>query len=103
MRNVLNVQSACRNVGSDEELGSAIAKTLHHAIALLLRQAAMERLGAIAAPDERFRKLVHLGARAAEDDRRCRTLHVEHAAQRRDLVLARHDKSDLPNARRASR
>ena len=59
------------------------AELLHHAIALLLRHAAVQRLGAVAARVERLGQLVDLDARAAEDDRRRRVLHVEHAAERR--------------------
>ena len=50
----------------------ARAKLLHHAVALLLRHAAVQRLGAIAARVQRLGQLVHFGARAAEDDRRRR-------------------------------
>src|SRR5947209_6368542 len=99
---MLDVESARGDVGGDEELRGPLAKTLHHAITLLLRQAAVERLGAIAASDERFGKLVHFGPRAAEDNRRRGALHVEDAAERGDLVLARHDERDLPHAWRAA-
>ena len=101
VRHVLDVESARGDVGGDEQVRRVGAELLHHAVALLLRQAAVQRLGAIAAAVERLGELVDLGARAAEDDRRRRILHVEHAAERRDLVRAADDVRDLAHARRA--
>jgi hypothetical protein len=71
------------DVGGDEELGRARAQLLHDAVARLLRHAAVQRLGRIAARVERLGELLHLGARAAEDDRRGGRLEVEDAPRAR--------------------
>src|SRR5689334_4815520 len=103
MREAADVESARGDVRRDEQLRSAVTKALHNAIALFLRETAVECLRAVTATDERLRQLVDFGARAAKDDGRCRALHIEHATKRGDLVLTRHDVSDLPDARRAPR
>ena len=72
----------------------------HHLVALLLRHAAVQRLGLVAARVERLGELVHLGARAAEDDRRGRRLEVEDAAERAHLRGARHEVRLLAHLRR---
>ena len=64
-------------------------KLLHHAVALLLRHAAVQRLGLVAARVERLGELVDLGARAAEDERRGRRLEVEDAAEGAPSCCAR--------------
>ena len=76
-----------------------VAEAAHHAIALPLLHAAVQRLGAVAVGVERLHQLVHFDPRAAEHDRRGRVLHVEHAPERRRLVGARHDVRDLSHAR----
>src|SRR5436309_1099515 len=95
---MLDIEAPSSDVGGDEELGRPVAKALHHAVTLLLREAAVQRLGAVTAADERLGELVHLGACAAEYDRRRRALHVEHASQRGDLLLPHDDECDLPDA-----
>ncbi len=81
----------------------ALAEAAHHAVALLLREPAVQRLGVVAARVERLGQLVDFGARAAEHDRRRRRLHVEHARERRDLVPPLHDVHRLAHARRLAR
>ncbi len=78
----------------------AVAEAAQHAVALLLREAAVQRLGAVAAPAQRLGQLVDLDPRSAEDDRRGRRFHVEHARQRGRLVAALHDVGHLAHARR---
>src|SRR5674476_997610 len=90
-RNLLDIEPARGDVGRDEQVGGVRAELLHHTIALLLRQSAVQRLGAIAAAVERLGELVHFRPRAAEDDRRRRILHVEHAAERRHFMSAAYD------------
>jgi hypothetical protein len=99
---VLDVEATGGDIRRDEELGRPGAQLLRHPVPLLLRHAAVQRLGPIPARNQRFGELVHLGARAAEDDGRRRVLHVEDAAERRDLVRALHDVDDLPDARNRS-
>ena len=58
----------------------------HHPVALALVHAAVQRLGAVAAPVHRLGELVDLGARPAEHERRLRRLDVEDASERVRLV-----------------
>ena len=100
VRHVLDVEPACGNVRRDEQFGRVCPELLHDAVALLLRQAAVQRLSAIATAIERLGELVHLGAGAAEHDCRRRILDVEHATQCCHLVRAAHDVGRLAHARR---
>ena len=73
----VDVEPAGGDVGGDEQLGGAVAQPAHHAVALRLVHAAVQRLGAVAAAVHRLGQLVDLDARAAEDERglaapRCR-------------------------------
>jgi hypothetical protein len=99
VRHVLDVEPARRHVGGDEQLDLAAAEAAHHAVARLLPHPAVQRLGAEAARGERLGELVRLVARAAEHDGARRRLHVEHAAEGRDLVGARHDVGGAAHAR----
>jgi hypothetical protein len=69
MRHMLDVQASSGHVGRDEEVRRAVAEAPHDAIALLLRQPAVQRLGAIATSAEGLRQLVHLGPCPAKHDR----------------------------------
>jgi hypothetical protein len=51
---MFDVQPSRGDIRRDEQFGAALTESLHDAIALFLRQAAVESFGAIAAPDERF-------------------------------------------------
>ena len=83
VREVLDVEAARGDVGRDEQVERAGAEAAHHAVALLLRHAAVQRLGAVAAAVERLGELVDLAAGAAEDERGGGVLDVEDAAERR--------------------
>ena len=78
-------------------------KSCHHAIALPLLHAAVQRLGAVAVRVERLDERLDFEPRAAEDERGRRVLHVEHALERRRLVRARDDVGDLAHARQLAR
>jgi len=67
-------------------------------VALFLREAAVQGLGAIASAIQRLGELVDLGAGAAKDDGRCGVKGVEHAAERGHLVRAAHHGGDLAHA-----
>ena len=99
VRELLDVEAARGDVGGNQQVGLAGAEHLHHAVALPLFHAAVERLRAAAVRVERLDQRLDLEPRAAEDDRRRRVLHVEHAIERRRLVRARHDVGDLADAR----
>ncbi len=103
VRHVLDVEPARGHVGGDEQVGGVGAELLHHAIALLLRQPAMQRFGPIAPAVERLAEFVDLGTRAAEDDGRGGVLHVEDAAEGRHLVRAADHVGDLPDSGRRTR
>ena len=79
------------------------AEQLHHAIALLLHHAAVQRLRAVAVRVQRVGELVDLEARAAEDDRRLRALEVEDATERGDLLALADDEGDLADLRELAR
>ena len=100
MRDMLDVDAARGDIGRDEEVDLGGAHLLHHAVALRLGESAVEREHAVAAPDEALGELVDLDPRPAEDDRERRTLEVEDASERGDLVGARHDVRGLPDLRR---
>ena len=99
VRHLLDVEPARRDVGGDEQIRRAAPHAPHHAVALLLRHPAVERLRSIAATIQRLRQLVHLGSRPTEHERQRRHLDVENAPERRDLVRARDDVPHLPHAR----
>ena len=82
-----------------EQVRLAAAEPRHHAVALPLLHAAVQRLGAIAVRVERLDERVDFEPRAAEHERGRRVLHVEHAVERGRLVRARDDVGDLPDAR----
>ena len=71
------------------------AELLHDAVALFLRQSAVQRLGVVASRIQCFGEPVHFGARPAEDDRALGGFGVEDATQRGHLVRACDDVGDL--------
>ena len=103
VRDVLDVEPTRRYVRGDQQVAALGAKPLHHPVTLLLRQPAVQRLGAIPSPGQRLRELIHLGARAAEHDGAFRRFHVEDPRQRRHLVRTRHHVRDLPDLRGLAR
>jgi long-chain acyl-CoA synthetase len=66
---VLDVEPAGGDVGGDEQVGGLVAQASHHLVALLLAHAAVQRLGAVAAPFSVSVSCVDLLAGAAEDER----------------------------------
>ncbi len=99
VREVRDVEPPRRDVRRDDELERARAELLHHAVALLLRDPAVERLDAHAAALQALGQVVHLEARAAEDERGRGALEVEDAAERGALVAARDDVGGLAHLR----
>ena len=79
VRELLDVESARRDVGGDQQVRRRRSKALHHRIALPLLHAAVQRLGPIAVRVERLDERVDLEARAAEHEGRRGSLDVEHA------------------------
>ena len=67
---LLDVEAAGRHVGRDQQFGAAAAQASHDPVALVLAHAAVQRLGAVAAPVQGLGDLVDLFAGTAEDDRR---------------------------------
>ena len=99
VRQPLDVEPARGDVGRDEEIHFALAKPAHHALALALFQAAVQRFRAVAVRVEQFDQRVDFEPRAAEDERRLRILRFEDAFERRRLVGPGHDVGDLADAR----
>ena len=98
VRDVLDVEPARRDVGRDEDVEGTVAETVHHAVALVLRHAAVQRCGVVAVAGELLGKVLDLAARPGEDQRRGRVFEVEDAPERGRLVRAAHDVGDLPHA-----
>src|SRR5205814_3811626 len=69
VREVTDVEPPCGDVGCNEEVESSIAKAAHHAVALFLRETAVNRFRAVTARVQSFGELVDFGACAAEHDR----------------------------------
>ena len=86
----LDVQAARGDVGGHQHAHRAFLEALEHAVTLLLGEAAVQRGGRVARAHQHVRELFHLVAGAAEDERALRALPLEHAHQRRFLVLALH-------------
>ena len=95
MGNVFDVDAARRDIGRDQQVDGGGARLLHHAIALVLRHAAVQGLDGVTAANQPLRQFVDLKPGAAEDDRQRWTLKVEHATERGDLVRSRNDVGGL--------
>ena len=96
----VDVEAAGGDVGGDEQVGAAVAHPAHDPVAALLVEAAVQRLGAVAAAVERLGELVDLVAGAAEDDGGGGRLDVEDAPEGGGLVRAGHDVGGLAHQRR---
>ncbi len=68
MSEVVDIKASGSHVGCHEYTHHAVAEFLHHDIALLLREVAVERLGVIAFLTETVGNLLCVASRAAEDD-----------------------------------
>ena len=86
---MLDVEPARRDVRRHENVQGAVAEAVHHAVALVLRHAAVERRGVVAVAGELLGEVLDLAARAGEDERRGRVLEVEDATQRGGLSARR--------------
>ena len=98
MADVADVEASRRDVGGHQDVQGAVAEAAHDPVALLLRQAAVERGRVPSAAGERLGEVVHLAPGPGEDERRRAVLEVQDPAQRRQLVRAPDDVRDLPNA-----
>ena len=79
---VLDVEAARGDVGRDEHVEGAVAEAGHDPVALLLRQAAVERGGVPAAARQRLGEVVHLAPGPGEHERRGAVLEVQDPAER---------------------
>ena len=68
MGKVVDVEAAGRYVGGNEQLQIVQAELLHHGVALLLREVAVQRVGIVAVLDEGVGYFLGFEAGAAEDD-----------------------------------
>ena len=100
VREQVDVQPAGGHVGGHQQLGAAAAQPLHHAGAVFLVHAAVQRLGAQPAPGQRLGDRVDVEPGAAEHDGRGRPLGLQHPAQRGGGVGARHQVGGLAHLRR---
>ena len=108
VRDMVDVEAARGDIGRHEDVEGTIAEAVHHAVALILRHAAVQRRRVVAMAGQLLGKVLDLAACPGEDQRRRRVLEVQDAPERGRLVRATHDVGDLSNAgggapRRASR
>ena len=81
VREVRDVDAARRDVGRDEIVQVLVLHPAHHALAILLRQVARDRLGVDAALAQELGDQRRVLARVAEDDGAVGLLDFEHAHQ----------------------
>ena len=68
VREVVDIKTARSDVGRHKQRQNAVAEFLHHHVALLLREVAVEGVGVISVGDELVGDFLGVAARAAEDD-----------------------------------
>lgn len=100
MRNALDIQTARRDIGRDQHIRRAVAEAAQDAVALFLRQSAVQRFGAIASGAEGLGKFVDLDTRPAKNDRRRFIFHIQYARERRRFLTTLNDVGDFADARR---
>ena len=66
---MVDVDAARRHVGGHQHIDGVGTRALHHAVALVLRHAAVQRLDLVAAATQAFGERIDLGAGPREDDR----------------------------------
>ena len=95
---MFDVEPARRDVRRYEDVEGTVAETVHDAVALVLRHAAVQRCSVVAVAGELLGKILDFAARPGEDQRRGRVFEVEDAPERGRLVRAANDVGDLPHA-----
>ena len=103
VRNALDVEAAGGHVGGDDDVELAFFKTVDGALALLLRDVAIERRDGVTARAEFFSELGRVVFRARKDQHRVVCLGLEDAGERVELEVAPGDQVALANRRRDSR
>src|SRR4029078_4170586 len=84
-------------VRRNEKIERPISKSSHDAIALLLRQPTMNRLGAITARGQYLFELIDFSSRATKHNRGSWILYVENSSECCGFLLALHHVRDLMN------
>ncbi len=87
---IIHVQSACRHVGGDEQLGEMLAELLHGEVALLLAQVAVQALCVVSVAYQQVGNLLCFNFRAAEHDGVNLRVEVNDALQCQIFVLGVH-------------
>ena len=82
-----DVESARRDVGRDENLHFTIAKLLHHPVARVLGEVALQRADGIAVPLEPMGELLDAVLRPSKDDDRAVPAQIEQIPQGFELVV----------------
>ena len=95
VRQVGDVEAAAGDVGRDQELDLAGPEGREGAVALALREAAVEAGHVLAAPLEGRGQPVDADLRVAEDEQPVEAELVGQLEERRDLVLLGHEVDDL--------
>ena len=95
MRQIVDVESACRHVRSHEKLHRVLTELLHRQVALLLAQVAVQGLGVVAVLDEFIGNLLRFDLRAAEDDGEDVGIEVDNTLQRQVFIPGMHHVIDM--------
>ena len=85
--NVVNVDTAGSNVGSNQHINSAFAEFLHYAVTLVLAQVAMQALSHVATAGKCDRQVVNTLFSTAEDNQLAVDFCVQQTAQAFNLIL----------------
>ena len=85
--NVINVDTAGSNVGSNQHINSALAEFLHYAVTLVLAQVAMQALSHVATAGKSDRQVVNTLFGTAEDNQLAVDFCVQQTAQAFNLIL----------------
>ena len=84
---IIDVDSARRHIGRDQNVRAAVAKTVHCHVTLMLGHIAVKPLRHKASLFQDLRKLVHLRFRIAEDQAKLRLVIFQQPDARRVLIL----------------
>ena len=101
MRKVVHVKSACRHVGSHQQLEIPDSELLHHQVALRLGKVSVERIRIVSLLHQFVGDLLRFSLGAAEDDAVYLRIVVHNPLESLVLVLGMNHIDDMPDVRGA--
>ena len=101
MGKVVHIESASGHIGSHEELQVAVAEFLHHEVALLLREVAVEGVGIVAVGQQFGGNLLGILAGAAEDNAVDGRIEIYNTLEGFVFVLGVNQIIDMPDVGRS--